>query len=64
MPTVDLYSSEPQRDPRLVVRSAKPFNAETPLFAYGERLTPNELFYVRNHLPVPEVDPDRYEACI
>lgn len=59
MPQVDLYSNEPERDPRLVVRSNKPFNAETPLAGYNERITPNELFYVRNHLPVPEIDPER-----
>lgn len=62
MPTVDLYSNEPHRDPRLVVRSNKPYNAETPLPAYSERLTPNELFYVRNHLPVPDVDPSRCDT--
>lgn len=64
MPQVDLYANEPQRDPRLVVRSNKPYNAETPLDGYNERITPNELFYVRNHLPVPQVDPDRCVATL
>lgn len=64
VPVVDLYMNEPERDPRLVVRSAKPFNAEMPLSAATERLTPNELFYVRNHLPVPEVDPEKCDLNV
>ena len=44
--------------PALVVRSKQPFNAETPVDVLGTSpATPNELFYVRNHLPVPHVDP-------
>ena len=62
MPVVDLYTNEPPRDPRLVVRSSKPFNAEMPLGTATEPITPNELFYVRNHLPVPEVDPEKHES--
>uniref|UniRef100_A0A6T6CYR5 Cytochrome b5 heme-binding domain-containing protein n=1 Tax=Compsopogon caeruleus TaxID=31354 RepID=A0A6T6CYR5_9RHOD len=61
------YENEPERHPALLVRSAKPFNAEPPLELLGENpITPNELFYVRNHLPVPVVDPDsfRLEVCI
>ena len=40
-----------------MVRSAKPFNAETPLALLAENpVTPSEIFYVRHHLPVPAVD--------
>ena len=47
------------------MRSAKPFNAETPKEILGEQLfTPNELFYVRNHLPVPHVKPEDYQLEI
>jgi sulfite oxidase len=53
----DPYANEPKRHPALVVRSQQPFNAETPVDVLGTaKLTPNELFYVRNHLPVPHVD--------
>lgn len=53
----DPYSNEPSRLPSLVVRSAKPFNAETPPELLADSLiTPNDLFYVRNHLPVPHLD--------
>lgn len=54
----DPYANEPKRHPALVVRSQQPFNAETPIDILGStKYTPNELFYVRNHLPVPHVDP-------
>lgn len=34
-----------------------PFNASTPLAALDRDVTPNDLFYVRNHFAVPDVDP-------
>jgi len=46
------------RDPRLIrLTGAHPFNSEAPLSdLYNEGfLTSQELFYVRNHGPVPEV---------
>lgn len=39
---------------RLIVRSERPFNAETPLDAQSGLLTPNALHYVRDHFAVPE----------
>ncbi|XP_076258042.1 sulfite oxidase [Rhynchophorus ferrugineus] len=58
----DPYANEPRRHIALKPASKKPFNAElSPLLLCENFITPNELFYVRNHLPVPEVDPDNYE---
>nr|CAD7454698.1 unnamed protein product [Timema tahoe] len=58
----DPYASEPRRHPVLKPSSKKPFNAEPPLPVLVDSfITPAELFYVRNHLPVPEVDPATYE---
>lgn len=55
----DPFSGDPVRSPVLVVRSLKPFNAETPLPMLADYfLTPNELHYKRNHLPVPNVTND------
>ena len=43
----------------------KPFNAEPPpTFLPEVFFTPNELFYVRNHLPVPLVEKDEFELTI
>jgi sulfite oxidase len=63
----DPYSAELkfQRNPALVVRSQKPFNAETPRAILADSLiTPNELFYIRNHLPVPIIDPKQHELVV
>jgi hypothetical protein len=39
--------------------------AETPKeLLVGSLITPNELFYVRNHLPVPHVDPATYRLRV
>lgn len=38
------------------MRTAKPFNGETPAPVLTAPVTPADLHYVRNHLPVPVVD--------
>ena len=43
------------RDRRVVVKAA-PFNAEAPLAALDEFITPIDDFYVRSNLPVPAFD--------
>lgn len=51
------FAHDPTRHPALRVNSEKPFNAEVPTtLLVDNMITPNELFFVRNHLPVPEVD--------
>ena len=55
--TNDPYARDPQRHPALRINSSKPFNAETPQLLLTDNFhTPNELFFVRNHLPVPHID--------
>ncbi|VDK51599.1 unnamed protein product, partial [Gongylonema pulchrum] len=52
----DPYRNDPKRHPALLVNSEKPFNAETPPeLILDDFFTPNELFFVRNHMPVPDV---------
>ena len=41
---------------KLVPVEATPFNAETPMPALAEVLTPSDLFYVRNHFDLPQID--------
>jgi len=52
-------------DPALVVWGEEPLNAETPLdlLCAGE-ITTNELFFVRNHGPIPEIDPAEYRLSV
>ncbi|CAH2002488.1 unnamed protein product [Acanthoscelides obtectus] len=61
----DPYSSDPKRHPVLKPASVKPFNAEPPPSLLVENfITPKELFYVRNHLPVPNIDAEQYKLEI
>ncbi|KAK5635571.1 hypothetical protein RRF57_011283 [Xylaria bambusicola] len=53
----DPFVSDPERDRRLRCITKKPCNAETPGDELAESfLTPNETFYVRNHMWVPVID--------
>jgi DMSO/TMAO reductase YedYZ molybdopterin-dependent catalytic subunit/glyoxylase-like metal-dependent hydrolase (beta-lactamase superfamily II)/rhodanese-related sulfurtransferase len=53
------------KDPGLVVWSEEPLNAETPVeLLHTSVITPNELFFVRNHGPIPEVDSAAYRLTV
>jgi sulfite oxidase len=53
------------KHPGLVVWSEEPLNVETPLELLGRsRVTPTELFYVRNHGAVPKTDAATYRLAI
>lgn len=53
----DAFAKDPERSGVLKVNSDKPFNAEPPpSILVDSYITPNQLFFVRNHLPVPVVD--------
>lgn len=59
------YANDPIRNPLLKVLTQEPFNAETPPKLLVETpVTPTEIFFVRNHLPVPEVDIEDYKLGI
>lgn len=61
----DPFSGDPARHPALRAHNTKPFNGETPGSLLTDSLiTPNELFFVRNHLPVPHVDIKEYRLTI
>ena len=59
------YFNEPVRSPKLSVLNERPFDAETPKFLLGRHFfVPNDLFYVRNHFPVPSIDEEEYALRI
>ncbi|GBG61513.1 hypothetical protein CBR_g21855 [Chara braunii] len=60
------YDAEPARDPRLVVNSKEPFNAETPPKELVQAfITPSHLFYKRNHGPIPVLnDAERFHLIV
>jgi sulfite oxidase len=63
--SADPYAQDPERPPLLQVRTAKPFNAETPpAMLLSSFLTPIGAHYVRNHLPVPVVDARTYRLVV
>ena len=54
----DLWAQAPAAAQRygkekLLVRSLRPPDFETPVALLDSFITPNDLFYVRSHLPVP-----------
>ncbi|MDA1049383.1 MAG: molybdopterin-dependent oxidoreductase [Planctomycetota bacterium] len=54
-------------DPKtgLIVHTLVPHNAEPPLGSLVQSwITPNELFYVRSHAPVPKVDADTFRLSV
>lgn len=54
-----------RRSPLLKVHTQKPFNAESPKALSVESvITPNEIHFIRNHLPVPEIDVKNYKLEI
>lgn len=61
----DPFRLDPARSSLLNVLSSKPFNAESPKQASVENLiTPNDLHFKRNHLPVPHVNVNEFELEI
>ncbi|XP_050374760.1 sulfite oxidase-like [Argentina anserina] len=60
------YSEEPSRHPSLTVNSQEPYNAEPPRSVLlASYVTPVDLFYKRNHGPVPVLDDiERYRVSV
>lgn len=60
----DPFENDPARDHRLLVHSRRPCNAETPTGELSTFITPNETFYVRNHMWVPETSQTDHTVTI
>ena len=51
------YGNEPVRHPAFKINKEQPFNGEPPPSLLKQSfITPNELHFIRNRLPVPDVD--------
>jgi DMSO/TMAO reductase YedYZ molybdopterin-dependent catalytic subunit len=48
---VELYGKD-----KLIIRSLRPPDFETPVSLLNTYITPNDAFYVRSHMPIPQVD--------
>lgn len=63
--TTSPYDNDPPRNPNLIVQSTAPYTAEPTAEAIvSSQRTPNDLFYVRNHMPVPVITESDYRLQI
>lgn len=60
----DPFKNDPVRDKRLRILDERPCNAETPPEELATFVTPNETFYVRNHMWVPELDESKHQLVV
>ena len=61
----DPYASDPPRDARLIYHNKTPCNAEVPPEQLvANYLTPNELWFVRHHHPVPVINDRTWELVV
>lgn len=61
----DPFGKDPARHPSFIVRSAKPYNGEPPATLLTDSyITPTDLLFVRNHLPVPDIQEKDYSLQI
>jgi sulfite oxidase len=53
------------KHPALMIKQAEPFNAGPPLNLLRQSfVTPQEIFFVRNHGNIPEIDPTRHRLSV
>jgi DMSO/TMAO reductase YedYZ molybdopterin-dependent catalytic subunit len=57
-------NAEHDIDPRLVLITREPFNAELPLQRQAGVITPTSLFYVRSHFAVPNLTQDSWRLRV
>jgi DMSO/TMAO reductase YedYZ molybdopterin-dependent catalytic subunit len=53
-----------QSSPGLITRQKDPRNLETPFHEVDSFLTPTELFYIRSHFPMPELEVGSYQLRV
>lgn len=58
------FTTDPVPDERLCILTARPCNAESPGEALSEFCTPNETFYVRNHMWVPTIEEEDHNLVV
>ena len=48
----------------MIIRQKEPKNLEAPFDQIDSYLTPNELFYIRSHFPIPGLDRATYQLRV
>ena len=64
VPRSSLAQAAVAKDPRLISRSARPIDLETPVGLLDSFLTPAQSFFVRSHMSVPQVDEAAWALAI
>jgi DMSO/TMAO reductase YedYZ molybdopterin-dependent catalytic subunit len=64
LPSAGLLGQADLAKDRLIVRSARPQDLETPAHLLDSWITPNDLFYVRSHFYTPTVDAGAWTLLI
>lgn len=63
--TDDPYDADPERHPGLIFHNNKPCNAELPAeLMMDSWLTPNPVWFIRHHHPVPVTDASKYRLFV
>ena len=58
-------ASSSEKHPQIITRTEEPLNVEPPMeLLHRNFTTPTELFFVRNHGSLPEIDTDRYRLSV
>ena len=58
-------TNPPSKHPEMITRTEQPLNAESPPQLLRRSFTtPTELFFVRNHGSIPEIDAGRYRLSV
>mmetsp|Transcript_10941 Transcript_10941/g.27610 ORF Transcript_10941/g.27610 Transcript_10941/m.27610 type:complete len:582 (-) Transcript_10941:75-1820(-) len=61
----DPFANDPKPSPALLLHSSKPLQAEPPAELITDAwITPNDLFFVRGHHPIPDIDAATYTITI
>lgn len=63
-PSGALFSQAGLAKDRLIVRSARPQDLETPVHLLDSWITPNDLFYVRSHFYTPSIDQSTWSLVV
>jgi DMSO/TMAO reductase YedYZ molybdopterin-dependent catalytic subunit/mono/diheme cytochrome c family protein len=64
LPRLALAQAAVAKDPRLISRSARPIDLETPVALLDSFLTPAPSFFVRSHMSVPQVEEATWTLAI
>jgi len=61
----DPYDADPERHPGMIMHNNKPCNAELPsAMMMDSWCTPNSVFFIRHHHPVPVVEGDDFRLVV